>query len=201
MKNIQKDILDKITPSIKEEMESIWFTSDLHHAHNKIIEICNRPTTIEEHEDWLVNDVINKYVKRKDRLYLLGDISFAKRQEADKFIDRLNGQKYLILGNHDKSLSHSTRFQTISEKKNFNYSRDGVNIHIVLFHYPILSWERKIYGSWHLFGHVHGRLNGVGLSHDIGIDNLDNMWKPLNLYEICNLMTKKYQKNFLEISK
>jgi calcineurin-like phosphoesterase family protein len=26
---------------------------------------------------------------------------------------------------------------------------------LVLFHYPMLSWNRQYHGSYHLFGHVH----------------------------------------------
>jgi len=212
MKNIQTDILDKITSEIQKEMEKIWFTADLHHGHPKIVEICNRPVYIDKkefkgpslisnleykdllnyrHNEWLIKDVINKYVNNKDQLYILGDISMAKRTEAEKFVDRLNGNKFLILGNHDKNLKNSTRFSQITQIKNFNFSRYDINIHIVLCHYPMTSWERRIHGSWHLFGHVHGRNKGLGRSYDIGIDN--NMWKPLNLYEICQIMFEKPQ--------
>ena len=51
--------------------------------------------------------------------------------------------------------------------------------------------NRRIHGSWHLFGHVHGRNPGVGRSHDVGLDNKDNMWRPINLYEVCLLMENK----------
>jgi len=219
MKDIQKDILDKITPEIKLEMEKIHFTADLHHNHPKIVEICNRPVYVDKkefegeatiknleyknllnykHTEWLVKEVINKYVNNKDELYILGDISMAKRSEAEKFIDRLNGNKFLILGNHDKNIKNSTRFSQITQIKNFNFSRYGINIHIVLCHYPILSWERRIYGSWSLYGHVHGRNKGLGRSFDVGIDN--TLWKPLNLYEICQIMVKKPQYTELDNS-
>lgn len=47
--SIYADVIDKITPDIKSEMEKIWFIADLHHVHPKIVDICNRPTTREEH--------------------------------------------------------------------------------------------------------------------------------------------------------
>ena len=46
MKDVKRDILDKITPEIRKEMESIWFTADLHAQHPKIVEICNRPVYV-----------------------------------------------------------------------------------------------------------------------------------------------------------
>ena len=117
----------------------------------------------------------------------------ANKIASDKFIDRLNGNKTLILGNHDANIRKSTRFGEITQIKDFSYGNkaNGINIHIVLCHYPMLSWNRRIHGSWHLFGHVHGRNPGIGRSHDVGIDNPYNMWRPLNLYQICEIMVDK----------
>ena len=50
-----KDIIENITPEIRKEMETIWFTSDLHQGHPKIVDICNRPVYIEyagEKDTW-----------------------------------------------------------------------------------------------------------------------------------------------------
>jgi len=205
------DIFKNITPEIQKEMESIWFTADLHSGHPKIIDICNRPVYVnyegekslknpeyrnlldQAHNDWLVKEVFNKWVKRKDIVFILGDLSMAKRIDAEKFIDRLNGNKFLILGNHDKNIHNSTRFSQITQIKDFTFSRKNpdINIHIVLCHYPLASWNRKMYGSWNLYGHVHGRYKNSGLSLDVGIDNSEIGWKSINLYEVCKIMQDK----------
>lgn len=149
------------------------------------------------HDEWLVREVINKWVQKKHELYLVGDVSLAKRKEAEKFLDRLNGNKFLILGNHDKNIHNSTRFNQITQIKDFSYSRFGLNIHIALCHYPLASWNRKPHGAWHLYGHVHGRFKNDGLSFDVGIDNWElleftgGVYRPINLYEVCQIMTKK----------
>lgn len=192
MNSIQK-ILDEVesNPSIKEEMQKIHFTADLHHSHPKIVNICNRPTTVEEHDEWLVKEAFNKYIGRKDTVFILGDLSLARRPEAEKFIDRLNGNKFLILGNHDKNIDTSTRFAQITQIKDFRFKRPGVDIHIALCHYPMASWDRKPHGSWHLYGHVHGRYKNPGLSLDVGIDNPEIGWRPINLYEVALIMADK----------
>jgi len=190
--NIKIDIIDKLTPEIIQDMQKIWFTADLHHSHDRIISICGRPCSQLMHEEWLVKDVINNYVKKKDVVYYIGDISFARKPDADRFVDRLNGEKFLILGNHDKSLEKSTRFTQITQIKDFSYSKFGLNIHIVLCHYCMLSYNRMIHNAWHLFGHSHCRpLEGQPkLSFDVGIDRI-GLWRPYNLYEICQIMNKK----------
>ncbi len=216
-----EELLDKITAEIKADMETYHFVADPHSGHPKIIDICGRPISVfydgvkdlknkeywnllnEIHDDWLVNEVINRYVGKRDFLYLLGDVSLANRSSADKFLDRLNGNKFLVCGNHDKNILHSTRFSQITQIKDFTYSKFGLNIHGVLCHYPIASWNRKIHGSFHLYGHVHGRFAMSGLSFDVGIDNKEllkatgNVYRPLNLYEIITIMAEK-EKNIKE---
>lgn len=148
------------------------------------------------HDEWLIKEVFNKYVQKKDEVYILGDVSLAKRNEAEKFVARLNGNKHLITGNHDKNVSHLGNWIEVRDIKDFTFSRKNINIHIVLCHYPMASWNRKIHGSWHLYGHVHGRFQNSGLSWDIGIDNKEQLggvfgWcRPVNLYEVCLIMNE-----------
>lgn len=195
--NIQKDILDKLDDNLIKEMQHIWFTADLHAQHPKMVDICNRPTTREEHDEWLLKEVFNKYVEKKDEVYIIGDISLGKRKDAEKWIARMNGNKHLILGNHDKNISHLGNFNEITQIKDFTFSRGTLNIHIVLCHYPMASWNRKIHGSWHLYGHVHGRFQAPGLAWDCGIDNRNvacgvfGWCRPINLYEVCLIMSER----------
>jgi|GEM_PF-590371 len=227
-----KQILENLTPEIKKEMETIWFTADLHQGHPKIVPICNRPVYLDKerteyfakkeaeileskpyfkiwqdrewredmnkiHDQWLVKEVFNKWVGKKDTVFILGDLSMAKRQEAEKFVDRLNGNKTLILGNHDENIKNSTRFSQVTQIKEFKFKRPGVEIRIDLCHYPMASWPSKPNGGWQLYGHVHGRYQNRGLSMDVGIDNSEINWRPINLYELTLLMKEK-EKEFGE---
>jgi len=212
--NIQTDILDKLTPEMIAEMQHIHFTADLHFDHPKIVDICNRPVYLplnppedfersmadpkykelinKAHNEWLIKEVFNKYVQNKDEVYVLGDVSLGNRKEAEKLVARLNGNKHLITGNHDKSVDHLGNWSEITQIKDFTFSRFGINIHIVLCHYCLASYNRQIYGSWHVFGHSHCRpVEGQPkLSFDVGIDRI-GLWRPYNLYEICKIMNGK----------
>jgi len=226
MKDIQKDIIDKLTPEAIEDMQHIFFVADLHFDHPKIVRICNRPVPLTEnldiaipeqkkrlnelHNDWLIREVYNKYIDRKDEVYILGDVSLYPKNDAEKIIDRLHGNKHLIVGNHDGNIAHSTRFCEITQRKDFRYKRFGLDLEIILDHYPIVSWKNKIHGSFMLYGHVHGRLGNLpleiekflGFIWDVGIDNkktwedlegkeCSNWCKPVNLYEVIQIMTWK----------
>jgi calcineurin-like phosphoesterase family protein len=152
---------------------------------------------MEEHEEWLIKEVWNKWIQRKHVVYILGDLSFANRAGTEKFINRLNGEKFMILGNHDKSAAGLPQFTQITQIKDYTFSQFGLNIHIVLAHYPLASWNRKPHGAWHLYGHVHGRYKLPGLAFDVGIDNSEihqfpgGGWRPINLYEVCQIMQDK----------
>ena len=173
-----------------QKPENIWFTADLHLLHPKIVKICNRPVSEKHHDTWLI-ERINSKVAKKDRLYILGDVSMGNRVKTEKLLHKIKGEKFLILGNHDKNIKNSTIFKAIWTRKNFNFnSPEYPNIHIVLDHFPIASWERKVHGSMHLHGHTHGRFNNTvnGLSFDVGVDNSN--YYPLNLVEVLDKMTE-----------
>jgi calcineurin-like phosphoesterase family protein len=87
-------------------MPDIWFISDLHLDHANILTFKDKDGNLirpgftdvnhmNEHmiEKW------NSVVKPGDKIYVLGDFGFTSNVE--KYINRLNGKKRLILGNHD----------------------------------------------------------------------------------------------------
>ena len=102
----------------------------------------------------------------------------------------MNGNKILILGNHDNNIATSTIFGEIKQIKNFTFSSPSYeNVHIVLCHYPIASWERKVHGSFHLYGHTHNRFQNNGLSFDVGVDAQN--YYPISLEEVFDKITER----------
>jgi calcineurin-like phosphoesterase family protein len=82
-------------------MSQIFLTSDSHFGHFNVIKYCNRPfTTVEEMNEALIANW-NAVVGQEDIVFHLGDFSFHERY-VEEFLSRLNGYKFLILGNHDK---------------------------------------------------------------------------------------------------
>lgn len=80
----------------------VFVISDTHFGHENIIRYCDRPfSSAEEMDEYMVQEW-NRLVKPGDRVYHLGDVYMGCTAEyADKLLGRLNGQKRLILGNHD----------------------------------------------------------------------------------------------------
>lgn len=161
----------------------IYFTSDLHFGHKNIIQHCNRPySSVEEMNEALISNW-NERVRDKDTIYILGDIALSKPLQ---YLTRLNGQKYLIYGNHDRPhLKKLKESRLLFWVKPFHEIKwDGEKI--VLCHYALRVWNRHHYGSWHLYGHSHGTLPPSGRSFDVGVDCWD--YKPISVEQVRKKM-------------
>lgn len=158
-----------------------WFTSDLHHKHKRIVEFTDRGryTNVDDHTDWIRN-IWNSTVAKGDIVYHLGDFSFAsKKEEVFEFAKSLNGNIIMIKGNHDRTetLDYLKDNNAISAWYDYKEIKLGGDISTVLFHFPISSWHKQVYGAIHLHGHTHGNLKeefSQGKILDVGLDNAYN---------------------------
>jgi calcineurin-like phosphoesterase family protein len=162
-------------------MSNIFFTADTHFGHTNIIKYCNRPFKDAREMDEIILQRFNEVCRAGDTLYHLGDVchsSFSIRS----FWDRLNlHQTHLILGNHDKwSWKESPHkwIQWVGTQKSISIDK----IPLFLFHFPCRSWAKKGHGGLHLYGHVHGRLEGMDRSMDVGVDT--NNFYPYSWEEV-----------------
>lgn len=162
----------------------IFFTSDTHFGPTAIIKLCNRPFSSVEEMDEAMIARWNAMVGDGDIVYHLGDFCYRNARGAENYIRRLNGEIHLIAGNHDA--------QTLRQDSGlFASVRDILEIRvgdrrIVLCHYPMREWHNSWSGSWHFFGHVHGRLNAhpLGYSLDVGVDSHDfRLWTLAEIEE------------------
>lgn len=124
----------------------------------------------------------NKVVKNGDKVYCLGDFSWGGYEKMRSVFNRLNGQKFLIRGNHDSKTTEKLNWSAV-------YSTKGIRVgdqYIWLSHYPHRSWNMSAHSGWHVFGHVHGRCYPWGKSCDVGVDCWD--YKPVSFDELKLLM-------------
>ena len=174
----------------------IWITSDLHFGHRNILKYCKGriprvkewgrqhgidvtdKNIVDVMDMWLV-DIWNSTVAKHDKVYILGDFSFKTRAENEKLLDKLNGKKYFILGNHDgNSDTLYEKFEyirSISELKVGHKSGDDT-VCFELCHFPMKSWNRMEHGTIQLHGHCHNNMSKTNfmsgeLRVDIGLDS------------------------------
>lgn len=131
----------------------VYFTSDLHFGHDRIIYYDKRPfESIEQMDKELIKKWNNK-VLPEDDVYILGDISWYKNSITVEICNQLNGKKHLILGNHDSRLNQTVLnlFVEVTSYKEIVIN----NKQLVLCHYPIHYYNNHYHGAIMLYGHVH----------------------------------------------
>lgn len=193
----------------------VWFTADLHLGHGNIIKFCQRPfmspqeqeqvlrdprgklrlseETVRRHDDALL-EAINSRVAPGDILWVVGDFCWGRLDEATRYRNRIRCRYvHLVWGNHDH---HSIRplFDQVLEQGMIHVEGQ----HIWLNHYPMRSWNKAFHGSWHVYGHVHGRLtaedlaNDATLVKDVGVDACD--YRPWSFDDLQAYMTPRIEK-------
>lgn len=128
-----------------------YFISDLHFGHANIIKLCKRPfKDIDEMNEAMIANW-NKKVHKNDNVYIIGDLFFRMADNPAVILDRLNGNKYLIKGNHDKTwikkVDLDKYFKIVTDIYTFN---DGKR-KLTLCHYPMMDFE----GKYLIYGHIH----------------------------------------------
>jgi calcineurin-like phosphoesterase family protein len=174
----------------------IFFTSDQHYGHKNIIKYANRPfASVDEMNETLIENH-NKTVGHRDIVWMLGDFAFMQPNRIKQVLQRLNGQKNLVLGNHDKGIAKHRReyigeglFNAIYDAKELNWEGQ----HICLFHYGGRVWNKSHRGSWMLYGHSHGSLPPFGKSVDVGVDdkNITDEYRPVSFDEVKAFMATR----------
>lgn len=176
------------------------FTSDLHYGHKNILKHCPlRPyKSIEEmREKFIVN--YNSVVGHYDRVCWVGDAFFTSVEDSKQIMMRLNGQKILVMGNHDKSKKAMLEI-------GFSIVADELTVRIanktcLVVHYPPkgskhagyeyddrfndLRPDRKAHEII-IHGHTHYHVKKDGNSIHCGVDAWD--YKPVSVKEIEELI-------------
>lgn len=172
-----------------------FYISDTHFNHNRILSMQPRSfSTIEQHDEAIITRW-NAAVAPSDVVWHLGDFALGlNNPDRVRWIfNRLNGRKYLVYGNHDvrrdgeldptiAGLEWSARPEAIAFVKD-----EGQQI--VLSHYAQRCWQGRGKGSWHFFGHAHGRLPAEGRSRDVGVDLPDVDFTPRTFKQLTKGMT------------
>lgn len=152
-------------------MNTVRFISDLHLSHSNMI--AHRGfSSVEEHDEYIIGRW-NKVVTKKDVTYILGDITMEKKSPYP-LLDRLNGIKHVVLGNHD-------RLQDVSELLKHVHSVSGCVKYkgLILTHIPIRESEITGFFYKNIHGHVHEKSVPDPLYVNVSCEAVDYMPKTL----------------------
>lgn len=186
---------------INTTQTKVFFTSDTHFGHSNIIKYCQRPFNSAEHMDEVLISNWNEVVSPQDIVFHLGDFCFGSDKEWIKILQRLNGTKYLILGNQDlKKIANSNQIKDYFADINMQMRVVVDKQKMLLNHYPFLCFEGGYQNVWQLFGHVHSSKHSTGLDkerlvhlfptqYDVGVDN--NNYRPVSFSQVSQIITEQ----------
>lgn len=179
----------------QRKKRKIWISSDFHFSHSNIIKFCPESRgqfqSVDEMGETLVNN-LNSDISVDDTLIIVGDIGFGKPAVTCDYLNRINGKKIIVWGNHDTRLRYSTEFASVKniigayDYLEFTHIIDDKKHHICVMHFPLMEWHRKHHGAINLFGHKHTPASKnipTNRSMDIGIDG--GMMRPHLVDNLC----------------
>lgn len=142
-------------------MPQTWYISDTHFGHTNCWEKFKdadgnpmRPFTSTEEMDETMVERWNEVVAPADRVFHLGDVVMNKRYIP--VLERLNGEKHLIIGNHD--IHHLDKLDPYFKTMTAMRIISGV----VFTHFPIHPDQLPRFGT-NVHGHLHdGRVMTKG---------------------------------------
>lgn len=190
---------------------NIFFTSDWHIGHASVLKFDNRPFRDLKHMHSSLIKRFNSCVREQDVTYFLGDMGLCNNETLKSVIDKLNGTKVLILGNHDKKTQammnlgfdcvvHSCSMYIANELVTLTHCplrgitrEDTTGMHSYdeeeHWHgekrYPQFSIKNE--GQFHLHGHIHSPNDGrskkiLDRQYDVGLPA--NKYMPVSISTI-----------------
>ena len=157
--------------------ENVWVWSDTHFFHTNVIKYCDRPfNDINEMNEALIANH-NSVVGDNDLVIWVGDVAFAGATKANAVLDRLKGDRILVIGNHD--INKKKVRQLNFKETHLLYVVDDDVCPLVFTHYTFdnLPWP------WvNIHGHVHNSAHAQqnSLQHiNVSIEVID--YTPVNL--------------------
>lgn len=132
-------------------MNKIFFIADTHFGDSDVIIYENRPFSSVDNMDNILVQNWNNTVSENDKIFVVGDLSFHDKDKTIEICRKLNGEKFLVMGNHD----------TENEQFYYECGFSGVSRYPIIYngfwiisHEPLYINRTMPYAN--IFGHVHG---------------------------------------------
>lgn len=186
-------------------MTGTWFVSDTHFTHARINELAERPfATVDEMNAAIVENW-NRVVKPSDQVWHLGDVGMGQLARFRPLLQRLNGRKHLIAGNHDEvwpghreAHQHQRTWLQVFDSIQPFARKKICGQRVMLSHFPYWGGgdhtEVERYpdyrlpdtGAWLLHGHTHSTVRVHRRMINVGVEA--NNYTPVSINEIVRLI-------------
>lgn len=130
-------------------MSTVRFIADLHFGHENMAK--HRGFASADEQDEFIVQQWNKTVHKRDITYILGDVTMEKANYD--ILDRLNGRKIVVGGNHDKPNQSRKMLEHV------DYLAGMVQYKgIFLTHCPVHPMEMDYRIKYNIHGHIHEKV-------------------------------------------
>lgn len=153
-------------------MSRTFFISDTHFSHENIIKYCNRPFTSAEEMNTILLKNWNNTVKKSDTVWFLGDFGLGDREELKEILSKLNGNIYMIRGNHDH---FPDKFYLDNGVKFISKYPVVLKQKFILSHAPLENCGPFI----NIYGHVHDKFQDSETSICVCVEATN--YKPVEI--------------------
>ena len=168
-------------------MSKVYVISDLHFSHHNMA-IKRGFKDAVSHDNHII-DTWNGIVTKRDVVWILGDITMEKSQGYE-LLDKLNGIKKVVLGNHDKPQHSSKLLEYV------NHICGCVKLKgCILTHIPIHESEVDRF-LLNIHGHIHDKIIPDLRYVNVCVENVD--YKPVLLDK---LVESKRKSDFISARK
>lgn len=176
-----------------------FITSDLHFCHENIIKYEHLPFIDTEEMNETIIKNWNSVVSKEDEVWVLGDVFFCSKEKAKEIMDKLNGHKYLIYGNHD---NHSIQwFYDVGFDEVYKHAIT-LNGFIHLQHRPP-EYIREDAPNIYIYGHVHNSADYKTINtHSACVCHTRWGYQPVELNKIIDMVNEycEYSHNRVDYS-
>lgn len=162
-----------------------FLISDTHFGHANILSFMRDDgtplrggfTDINHHDEFLIQNW-NKVVGVNDKVYHLGDVGFKNFAKVKATMDRLNGVKVLIKGNHD-NFKLSQYAQVFKDVRAYHVLDKFLLSHIPVHTCSVERWKGNLHG------HLHDKT--VGDSRYINLSVEQTLFSPVDFESLREL--------------
>ena len=170
-------------------------TADPHYFHSQINKYCKRPFESEKHMRNTLIENYNKVVPTDGVCFFIGDMAMIGTSQWEKMrglLNKLNGTKHLILGNHDEIKPFryvDCGFQSIHTSLQLTIQISGIEMKFVLCHDPCV-WDLVPDDHILICGHIHNLFKILPDKNtiNVGVDVWD--YTPVSLIEAWKYMKR-----------
>ena len=157
--------------------DSTWIIADTHFFHANIGRYCSRPDGWQD----LIIENWNRFIQPGDTVFHLGDLALGKKEDTEALVPLLNGNLYLMRGNHDHRGAAFYKNLGITEVKDPYYLEHASGLWLVFSHRPIVPLQL---GILNLHGHIHNKpTSELGCRH-VNLSIEVRQYRPWRLGDI-----------------